>query len=113
VASAERAVQLNPLYPKWYPFMYSRALYADGQHARAADICIDGMARLPFVATALTCMATLEQLGRHAEAVAMARTAASMAPQLTVPHALSSWGFREERLNRQFEADLRAAGLSG
>lgn len=111
VASAERAVALNPLYPKWYPYMYSRALYADSQYERAAEVCIDGMARQAFVGTAIACVAALEQLGRHDEAVAMTVTARTMAPQLTLQQAMSSWGFREERLNRQFEQALRAGGL--
>lgn len=112
VASAERAVALNPLYPKWYSFIYSRALYADGQAQRAADVCRDGMARHAYVPTAVTCIGALERLGRHDEAVAITATLRTMAPTITLAHAVDAWGYRDETLNQRFEAELRAAGLT-
>lgn len=112
VAAAERAIVLNPMYPKWYPYIYARALYADGQIARASEICADGMARQPFVATMVTCIAVFERANRHDEAAAHARTLSATATPITVAHALDSWGFREATLNDRFADDLRAAGLS-
>lgn len=112
VAAAERAIALNPMYPKWYPYIYARALYADGQIARASEICADGMARQPFVATMVTCIAVFERANRHEEAAAHARTLSATATPITVAHALDSWGFREATINDRFAEDLRAAGLS-
>lgn len=113
VRSAEAAVALNPLYPKWYPFIYSRALYANGQGDRAAEICIDGMARQAFVPTAVTCVAVLARLGRLDEAGAMAARLKTMAPALTLEQAMLSWGYRDETLNERFRQDLRSAGFAG
>lgn len=113
VASAERAIALNPLYPKWYPFIYSRALYADRQYQRAVDVCVDASTRQAYVATILTCVAALERLGRHTEAVNMLGTARAIAPSVTRALAIDSWGFRDEGLTRQFDGDLAAAGLPG
>ncbi|NMG28539.1 winged helix-turn-helix domain-containing protein [Aromatoleum evansii] len=111
VAAAERAVALNPMYPKWYPYIFARALYADGQIARAVEICADGMARQPFVATTVTCIAVFERASRHDEAAAHARTLNAAPIPITVAHAQDSWGFREAALNERFADDLTAAGL--
>lgn len=112
VAAAERAVALNPMYPKWYPFIYARALYADGQVERAAEVCADGMARQPFVATTVTCIAVYERAGRHDEAALHAATLNAATTPITVPRALDSWGFREASLNERFAGNLSAAGLA-
>lgn len=111
VAAAEKAIALNPMYPKWYPYMYARALYADGQVARAAEVCADGMARQPFLATTVTCVAVFERAGRHTEATTHAETLNAATPPMTVAHALDSWGFREPALNDRLANDLSAAGL--
>lgn len=111
VAAAERAIALNPMYPKWYPYIFSRALYADGQIGRATDVCADGMARQPFVATTVTCIAVFERAGRHDEATAHAVVLSAATPPMTVGHALDSWGYREVALNERFARDLAAAGL--
>lgn len=113
LTSAERAVQLNPLYPKWYPFIYSRALYVNAQYQRAADVCVEGMARQIYIGTAISCAAALAHLGRQAEAAAMVSEARKAIPHLTLQHALASWGFREEGMQSRFATDLAAAGLSG
>lgn len=111
VVSAEKAVALNPLYPKWYPFIYSRALYTDGQMERAAEVCIDGMARQAFVPTAVTCIAVLVRLGRVDEARAMAAQVKSMAPNLTFNQTMLSWGFRDAALHERFGRELRSVGV--
>lgn len=112
VESAQKAIELNPLYPKWYPFIYSRALYADGQDDRAAEVCIDGMARQAFIGTAVMCIAALEHLGRHDEAVRMLQTLRTMAPQMDLELILESYGFKDEDLHRRFTRELSAAGLA-
>lgn len=112
VDSARKAVELNPLYPKWYPFIYSRALYADGQDSLAIEICVAGMARQAFIGTAVMCIAALERLGRHDEAVRMVETLRTLAPAMDLRLALAAYGFREEGLHHRFERELRAAGLN-
>lgn len=112
VESAQKAIELNPLYPKWYPFIYSRALYADGQDVQAAEVCIDGMARQAFIGTAVMCIAALERLGRHDEAMHMLQTFRTMAPQMDLKLVLESYGFRDEQLHQRFRRELSAAGLT-
>ncbi|MBD5803636.1 Transcriptional activator CadC [Azoarcus sp. Aa7] len=112
VESAQKAIELNPLYPKWYPFIYSRALYADGQDARAVDVCIDGMARQAFIGTAAMCIAALERVGRHDEAVRMVQTLRTMAPQMGLELVLESYGFKDDKLHQRFGRELGAAGLA-
>lgn len=111
VAAAERAIALNPMYPKWYPYIFSRALYADGQIERATEVCADGMSRQPFVATTVTCIAVFERAGRHVEAATHAEILKAATPPMTVGHVLDSWGYREGVLNERFARDLAAAGL--
>ena len=99
------------MYPKWYPYMFARALYADGQIVRAAEISADGSARQPFVATTVTYIAVFERANRHDEAATHARTLNAAPIPITVAHAQDSWGFREAALNDRFAEDLTAAGL--
>ena len=111
VRSAELAVELNPFYPKWYPFVLSRSLYANGQFGQAAEVCLDGMARHPYIPTAVHCIASLARLGRTDEARAMTAQLLDLAPTMTLDRASRSWGFREARVDSLLQTDLRAGGL--
>jgi TolB-like protein len=111
VRSAELAVELNPFYPKWYPFILSRSLYANGQFGQAAEVCLDGMARHPYIPTAVHCIASLARLGRTGEAREMTTRLLEMAPSMNIERASRSWGFREARVDSLLEADLRAGGV--
>jgi adenylate cyclase len=111
VDSAELAVKLNPFYPKYYPFIYGRALYADDQVDRAAEVLMEGMMRQPYLITGLHGVAALAHLGRIEDARNLTDEVLKMSPKLTLAVAIRNWGFNEAWLNDQFEADLRAGGV--
>ncbi len=111
VESARIAVRLNPFYPKWYPFILGRALYASGQFEEAAKVASEGMARLPYVPTAVHGVAALARLGNEKEAKVMTEELLRLSPKISLGYVLRAWGFKDQGLTDRFEADLVAGGV--
>ncbi len=111
VESAELAIKLNPFYPKWYSFIYGRALYADGQVDRAADVLGKGMVQQPYLPTGVHGIAALARLGRIDEAQLLTEKILKISPKLTLETVMRNWGFSEASLNSQFETDMLDGGM--
>ena len=111
VESAELAMKLDPMFPKWYPFIYGRALYADGQYELAATVLSEGFLRQPYLVTGVHGVAALARLGRLDEARKASAEVLEISPKLKLAGAIQHWGFKETSLNDQFATDLKNGGI--
>jgi adenylate cyclase len=112
LATAEKAMRLNPSPPEYYFWIYGQVLYATGHYDKALDALRTQVAMNPAIMFVhLNVAITLVRLGRIDEARSEIAFLRHAFPQFSIENARRRIPLRDTTMMHQYTSDLRTAGL--
>lgn len=112
LATAGKAMRLNPSPPEYYFWIYGQVLYATGHYDKALDALRTQVAMNPAVMFVhLNVAITLVRLGRIDEARSEIAIFRHSFPQFSIENARRRIPLRDTTMMDRYTSDLRTAGL--